>query len=138
VRRKRGSTLIETLYSCVLLSLVTLFILNLYPGSFVAIKRGESTLEAEMYAQSILEDLKSRSYANLYTGLQAGTAPFYADIIYGGIDYSPAVSLVNYPGTGADAANPLILMGAIVTVNWTYKNVARNVTHEMFIANITR
>ena len=128
--RRRGSTLIETLYSCVLLSLVTLFVLNLYPGSFVAIKRGESTLQAEMFSQTILEDLKSRSFGNL----QIGAPPAYLSQTYGGIEYDPTVQLQAYDSI----SNTSLLMAAVVTVSWTYKGSLHNVTHEMLLANVTR
>jgi type II secretory pathway pseudopilin PulG len=129
--KNRGFTLIETIYSCVLLSLMALFVLNLYPSSFLAIRRGESTLQAEMLAQTVLEDVKSRSFANL-SQIQTNS---YLNVTYGGITYTPTISISNSPDGTANAS---LLQVATVVVSWTYRNTVRNVTHTMYLANVTR
>lgn len=89
-RRPQAFSLIETIYSTVLLGFIALFLLNLYPSSFVAIKRGESTFTADNFASAIIEDLHSRNFANLVQG----PGPPYNTTTWGGITYSATVNII--------------------------------------------
>ena len=131
-------SMLETIYATLLLGFIALFLLNLYPSSFLAIKRGESTFTADNFASNILEDIHSRNFANLIPGAE----PVYQKYTAGGIDYVPVLKILylpaptgNFPDAGADEK---YLKVAKVTISWKYGAVDRQVTHEAYIHNVTR
>lgn len=129
-------SLIETIYATLLLGFIALFLLNLYPSSFVAIKRGESTFTADNFASSILEDLHSRSYANV----TPSNIPTYQPQTFGGIQYTPVVQIIYLPSdpTLTYAPDPNHVKSASVTISWYYSNVLHQVVHEAYLYNVTR
>ncbi|MBN9416186.1 MAG: type II secretion system protein [Candidatus Eremiobacteraeota bacterium] len=127
---RRGFTLLETIFASVLMGFVILFICNLYPGSIVAIRRGETQIVADNLAQSILEDLRSRSFYNL-TPINM---PSYASRIYGGTEYTPSVSLTY----DSDPSLESYLKIAKVRVNWKFQNRDQEVVQIMYLHNVTR
>lgn len=126
---RRGLSLIETVYAALLLGFIALFLLNLYPSSFVALKRGDATLAADNLANNVLEDLHSRSFANLIPGSE----PAYQKWSGGGIEYTPVVALSYLPD-----ANEKYLKVAKVTVQWTYGQKTHAVVHQAYLHNLTR
>ncbi|CAN0101151.1 unnamed protein product, partial [Phaeothamnion confervicola] len=113
-------SLVETIYATLLLGFIALFLLNLYPSSFVAIKRGESTFTADNFASSILEDLHSRSYGNV----TPANVPAYQKQTFGGIEYTPVVQIVYLPNDPnlLYTPDPNHVKSASVTVSWYYSN----------------
>ena len=134
-QRYRGFSLLETIYATLLLGFIALFLLNLYPSSFVAIKRGESTFTADNFAETILEDLHSRNFANLIPGSE----PSYLAQSWGGITYTPTLQLLYLPTpTDAWLGNPNYIKVAQVTISWTYSTLNHQVVHEAYLHNITQ
>ena len=131
-------SMLETIYATLLLGFIALFLLNLYPSSFLAIKRGESTFTADNFASNILEDLHSRSFANLIPGSE----PAYSTYTSGGIDYVPMLKIFYLPAPAGSlpdpGADPRYLKVAQVTVSWKYSSVSRSVSHEAYLHNVTR
>jgi len=129
---KRGFTLLETIFASVLFAFVILFVLNLYPGSMVAIHRGESQIVADNFAQTILEDLRSRSYANV----NPSSPPTYAKLVYANTEYTPVLQ-VTYK-TDPPVIDPKFLKVATLKVQWNFQNRNQEVTHVMYLHNVTR
>ena len=129
-------SLVETIYATLLLGFIALFLLNLYPSSFVAIKRGEATYNADCLASNILEDLHARSFANLIPGAE----PAYAKRDIGGIEYVPEVKIAYCTDNPAPlpAYDDRYLKSATVTVRWTYSSRPYSVVHEALLHNVTR
>lgn len=128
---KRGFTILETIFASVLFAFVVLFVLNIYPGSMVAIRRGETQIIADNFAQSILEDLRSRSFANV----SVTSPPTYLKKTYAATDYTPMVTIA-YAG---DAYLPdHVLKIATVKVQWSFQRRNNEVVHIMYLHNITR
>ena len=136
-QRSKGMSLIETVYAAVLLGFIALFLLELYPSSFVAIKRGESTFTADNFASTIIEDLRSRNFANLTVG--PGNAPVYAPKTWGTITYYAADEIYDLTAdaSGYTPSN-LHIKAARVSISWYYKNMTHQVVHETYLHNITR
>lgn len=128
---KRGFTLLETIFASVLFAFVILFVLNIYPGSMVAIRRGETQIIADNFAQAILEDLRSRSFANV----SITSPPTYQKKIYADTEYTPLVSVVY----ATDTYLPdYVLKIATVRVQWRFQNRNNEAVHTMYLHNITR
>lgn len=127
--RHKGFTLIETIYSTLLLSFIVITICNLYPSSFVAIKRGEGTLQADALAQNILEEVRSRPFPNLTTGPVTGFGP----VVYGNTEYTPTVNLSTVP-----QASDKFVLACNVSVTWKLQNQIKSVHHANYICNVRR
>lgn len=125
-----GFTLLETIFASVLFGFIVLFVLNLYPSSIVAVRRGESQIIADNFAQTILEDLRSRSFYNVSTV----SPPTYQKWTYGQTDYLPTVA-VTYDN---DLDLEPYLKIATVTVTWDFQRRTNKVVHTMYLHNINR
>ena len=125
-----GFTLLETIFASVLFGFIILFIANLYPSSMVAVRRGETQIIADNFAQTILEDLRSRSFYNVSTV----SPPTYQKWTYGQTDFLPTVK-IEYDG---DSSLDRYLKIATVTVTWDFQRRTNKVVHMMYLHNVTR
>lgn len=125
-----GFTLLETIFASVLFGFIVLFIANLYPSSIVAVRRGETQIIADNCAQSILEDLRSRSFYNVSTT----SPPTYQKWTYGQTDFIPTVSVAY----DSDSSLERYLKIATVTVSWDFQRRTNKVVHIMYLHNVTR
>ena len=131
---KRGFTLLETIFASVLFAFIILFVLNLYPGSMVAIHRGETQIVADNFAQSILEDLRSRSFGNV----SVVTPPAYTKKIYANTEFEPFVSVAYHPDSVAEPQLEGYLKVASVKIRWKFQRRDNEVVHIMYLHNVTR
>lgn len=129
---RRGFTLIETIFASVLFGFILLFVLNIYPSSMVAVRRGEHQIVADNFAQSILEDLRSRSFANI----SPTSPPTYLPLHYYGVDFTPTVAVAYHPDAPPEQQN--FLKVANVTVAWEFQRRDLQVVHTMYLHNVTR
>lgn len=58
--RSRGFTLIETIFSTLFIGLSVLAIMNLFPGAYLSIGASERTLQADIVAESVMDELRSK------------------------------------------------------------------------------
>lgn len=56
----KGFTLIETIFSTLFIGLTVLAIMNLFPGAYLSIGASERTLQADIIAKSLMDQLRSR------------------------------------------------------------------------------
>ncbi len=125
-----GFTLLETIFASVLFGFIILFIANLYPSSMVAVRRGETQIIADNFAQTILEDLRSRSFYNVSTV----SPPTYQKWTYGQTDFLPTVTVAY----DSDSSLEKYLKIATVTVTWDFQRRTNKVVHIMYLHNVTR
>ena len=127
---RHGFTLLETIFASVLFGFIVLFVLNLYPSSMVAVRRGESQIVADNFAQTILEDLRSRSFYNVSTV----SPPTYQKWTYSQTDYIPTVTVAY----DSDASLERYLKIATVKITWSFQKRTNTVEHTMYLHNVTR
>lgn len=127
---RHGFTLLETIFASVLFGFIVLFVLNLYPSSIVAVRRGETQIIADNCAQAILEDLRSRSFYNI----NVATPPSYTKWVYANTDYVPTVTIAY----DSDPSLEPYLKIATVNITWTFQNRTNSVVHTMYLNNVTR
>ncbi len=124
----------ETLVTLLVLSLVTIFLFNIYPTSLLAIRRGEQQLEANSRATSWLEiyqtDVNALFAMPLDTPIDL-PGPLGA----GGANYTTQLLCSTLPAPSNDDKK---LRKLTVTVNWELMNHKRSVTHTRYVANLTR
>lgn len=126
----RGFTIAETVFASVLFAFIILFIMNIYPSSMVAIRRAETQIVADNFAQTVLEDLRSRSYYNV----DVNAEPYYAPLIYNDFKYNPYLDVFYDP----DGTDERFLKIARLEVAWVFQNRENRVVHTMYLHNVVR
>lgn len=127
-RLRRGFTLLESIFSFVILSFVLMVLFSLYPSSAAGTRRAEQQMQADALAQSVLEDCRARPFAALTPG--PATLP---PVEVAGVSYARAVEVVALP-----PASPKRLLAVRVLVSWTDRSRKRSVRHELRMANVGR
>lgn len=123
---KTGFTLVETIISCLIVSLTIIFIFNLFPTSMAAIKRSETEIQASNLAQSLLEQMRAQGFANL-SALPAATVPI------DNTNYQYVTTVGPVPGTDAR-----FLKRASVTIRWKARHTEQTMTREVWVHSLKR
>lgn len=99
-RRDRGFSLVETIFCSVFISITVLAVAQLFPGAFLSVRTSSATLQADMLACSIIEELRHRPLSTLPTSgeLVLAEPPFEPQVIDGML-YTPEVLLSSVSGT---------------------------------------
>lgn len=127
---RQGFTLLETIFASVLFGFIILFIINLYPSSLVAVRRGETQIIADNFADTVLEDLRSRSFYNV----SVTSPPAYQKWTYNQVDFIPSVTVAY----DSDPDLERYLKIATVTITWNFQRRVNKVVHTMYLHNINR
>ncbi len=99
-RRCRGLTLVETIFCSVFISITVLAVAQLFPGAFLSVRTSNATLQADMLARSIIEELRHRPISTLPTNGELVLAePPFEPLVIDGMLYTPEVSLYSVANT---------------------------------------
>lgn len=112
---RRGFSLIETIFASLIIALVVLTIFNLFPSAMVAVKRSETQVQAEVLAQSLLEQMRIRPIQQLRDSIPLG--PITATVRIDGTDYSHTTTITNLSSPPEE-----LLISVKVTVDWRVRN----------------
>lgn len=124
----RGLTLIEVIVSILILSLVLIFVLNLFPSAMAAARQGEQLVCADNIASSLLDDYASRPFSQLVVGID-----YLEEQKFDNIAYRPRVETLEIPGT-----DPENLKAIRALVEWEFRGQTRVSRHELWVANVRR
>jgi len=130
----KAFTLMETLITLSVLSLVTIFLFNIYPTSLLAIRRGEQQLEANSRASSWLE-IYQQDIPALFAMPLDTPVPLPGPLGAGGANYTTELVCSTLPAPSNDDKK---LRKLTVTVSWELMKHQRTVTHTRYVANLTR
>ncbi|MEW6277227.1 MAG: hypothetical protein AB1758_01295 [Candidatus Eremiobacterota bacterium] len=125
--RRRGLSLAEAVLSGLVLALVVAVLAQLYPLAVVSLSRGEHQLQADLWAQSLLDETEAESFDSLPPG-QARQLPA---LRRGGASYAAVIRAYQPPGT-----DPSVLKALRVEVSWTEKGADRSVAHERWVLSL--
>lgn len=135
---RRGFTLVETIFSSLFIGVTVLAIINLFPGAYLSIRQSESTLQADLVAKSVLDELRSTLNLNPAAGLPngpyTGSGPAFAPRAIEGIVYTPEVELFDVPGMESSSTT---LRGARVIVTFRLHLSEKKVIHETYLHSMT-
>jgi type II secretory pathway pseudopilin PulG len=124
VRSTTALSLIEVLIASSILSVLMVFIFNLFPGSIFALRRAEHATTANIVATSLLDDYRTRNFSRLVA--DAGTTQTLPAVSSGGTQFIPTVEVVQHaPG----------LVEVKVAVAWKMRQT-RQVVHGLYITKI--
>ncbi len=125
---RRGFTLLETIVTSFIVSMILIFVLNLFPAAMTAVRRSESEVQANLLATSLLEQFRAQTFADL-KALPDG------DITIDGTAYryTTKVGPVTDP-----ASDPKYLKRAMVNVTWKVRQLEHTVKREIWIHALKR
>jgi prepilin-type N-terminal cleavage/methylation domain-containing protein len=107
--RRRGYTLLEVLLSFFIISIVLMALVNLYPMSYLTMRRGEHLLAGDNIAQNILEE----AVGGDYEALQVETTTPLAAVTRDEMAFTPSLHVGSLAGIDPDVAKEVV-----VTVHW--------------------
>ena len=124
---KRGFGLVDAIFATAVLLLIGLFVLNLFPGSLLAISMTRDRLQANNLCQSEMSDARHTGFSGLTFGTVERTVQ--AD----GTNFLIAREI--YPVPGRDES---LIRGVRVTVTWTVRGKTRETRLETYLSSIRR
>ncbi len=127
-RSLAGLSLIESILASFLLVLVLFGLLNLYPVLSLSAHQGKQMLQADNLASSTLAELRSGPF----TALVPGTVRTLSPVVLDGLRYDREVTLFL-----PDKSSSKRMVGAILTVRWSYRGVRRQVVRELVLHQVS-
>lgn len=133
--RAPGFTLIETIFSTLFIGVTVLAIVNLFPGAYLSIRQSETRIQADVIAESVLDELRATvDLLNLPNGdYDAAGAPF-EPVTVEGIVYTPNVTFSDVPGMESKSGS---LRKVTVTVTYRLQLSEKTVVHETYFHQMT-
>lgn len=123
-------SLLETILALFLLALMVLMLANLFPSSVLTARRGETRVEADLLAESILAEQMTRPFDELVLGPPTDLSPVAGE---GGMTFLPTLEIFQ-----VDTRDVTYLKGLRVTVRWQRQEHKREVVHEVWVPNLKR
>ena len=121
---KRGFSLAETAVSLAVVSLILLFVLNLFPSALVAQKGAEERLQANSLARSLLEQQLDTPFAQLPVGLHRTLDPVEKD----GVTYAMRLEVEDSP-----QADDKFLRVLRLVVRWQARGRQHQIQRQLFV-----
>lgn len=123
VRGRRAFTLAELIICFFVVAIVLVLLVNLYPMSYLTMRRGDHMLIADAMAQTALEEARAFPYASLRPGDTEPLEPVIRNgVIFGGKRTVAAV----------DGIDPDLCREIVVHVEWVEKlRGPQHVTHRI-------
>lgn len=127
--RPRGFTLLESLFSLLLVAMLVMFVYNLLPTSFLATKQAGRETQADAIAESLLEEYRAKPFSDLAPGVVKPDPVQAGDIVY-----LPVVRISQPTGKGGNR-----LRHVEVEVSWEFrKNRFQQVRYALDVVDIPR
>lgn len=126
--------MIEVVLGASLLSLVFLFMINLFPASMIGVRKAEHRLDAAAHAEAILDACRARSFADLAPGTYAaGSLGLETRTTEDGVVLEPTLVIEPVPGIPPDR-----LVRLHLTIAWDEREVRQTFTQELRLADLNR
>ncbi|MBI3925301.1 MAG: hypothetical protein HY319_07170 [Armatimonadetes bacterium] len=120
--------MLETILAGFLLISAVLLISNLYPTAILAVRQAEHRIQANALAQTILDEQRAAGFA----GLALGTATDLPARTIDSVVYRPRLEVFEVD------ADPEIVKGLRVNIEWDFRGKTRGVAYEIWIHDIPR
>ena len=125
--RRRGFSLLETVFSSALLAAVMLMLFNLYPSSALAVRRSQNQLQADQIGESLLAEQQALPFTQLRS-----TAPDeLPDVTQGGTVYKRQVEVFTIAGS-----DPELLKGVRGIVTWEWVRGTQRSVYETHVVKL--
>lgn len=117
--RRRGLTLLELMICFTLILLLVIFVLNIFPGSLVALHQSELRLEAQRQAEDVLYVARSAAFDAYALDSNLQLPPRGLN----GGEFQPSLRC-----RAVDGQDPDITRELLVTVTWKERSARRSLT----------
>ena len=139
-RHPAGFTLVETIFSTLFISVAVLAIVNLFPGAYLSIRKSEATIQADIIAKSIIDEMRlTKSFEELREGEEfhpKPSLPFFEAQTIDGTDYKPKVEVLQTPaGVGFQKDR---IKHVKVTIAYRLGISEKSVVHETYFHSLTK
>lgn len=120
---QKAFSLMEVVVSLALMGLVIILVLNIFPSSLFATQSASNQIEAQMLAQSTLEEVRSAPFSGLSAGVTTLSPP----------DSKYQVTREIFEPAGTDSEQTL---GVRIRVRWNVKGRPKELTREVWISSV--
>lgn len=124
--RRRGLSLLETVFASGLLAGVVFLLFNLYPASALAVRRTQDHMQADQIAQTIISQQQAMPFSKVVTPATA-----MDEVVYGNTHYKPQLEVFTVAGTDAN-----VLKRVRVTISWEWVRGPQSVVQEIYLAKL--
>ena len=127
----RAFSLAEVLLSVFFVFLLMLALFTLLPSSAWMVAQSRQELQADSLARGIIEDYRSRGFANVPMGIPAPAPP---PETYQGVVFTPTVEVKALPGSPDAKLSKRVQ----VAIRWEVRGIARQLQREAWLVNVTK
>ena len=127
--KKLGLTLMETVISLFLVSMVLVLVLNLFPSALAASHRAEQGLQADLLAQTLLNEQQSLAFDRLVIGPPVPLPDQSSD----GVTYHRSLEIFKVP-----SSNESFLKGIRATIWWTSQHGDHRLIQEVWMSRVIK
>lgn len=120
-------SLLEIIISAAILSVLFIFVFNLFPSSMFALRRAEHGMDASNIAASILDEHRTRGFAAVRADVPLPPQSL-PPVAAGGTQFSPTVDVIEHTPR---------LLEVRVSVSWQMGATTRQVTDGLYIPKIS-
>lgn len=124
---KRGFGLVDAIFATAVLFLIGLFVLNLFPGSLLAIAMTRDRLQANNLCQGEMATARHTGFSDLSFGTTERT------VVADGTKFR--IKREVYPIDGRDDS---LIRGVKVSVEWTIRGKTREAQLETYLSSVRR
>lgn len=131
--RRRGLSLLETVFASGLLAGVVFMLFNLYPASALAVRRSQDRLQADQLAQTYIALYQAEPFSHLET-IQGRSPLSLAEVSVAGTNtrFKPMLEVLYGPGD----SNREVLRMLRVTIGWDWVRGTQSVTQEIYLVDL--
>jgi len=131
--RRRGLSLLETVFASGLLAGVVFMLFNLYPASALAVRRSQDRLQADQLAQTYIALYQAEPFSHLDT-IQSKSPLKLAEVGVEGTNtrFKPMLEVLYGPGD----SNREVLRMLRVTISWDWVRGAQSVSQEIYLVDL--
>lgn len=131
--RRRGLSLLETVFASGLLAGVVFMLFNLYPASALAVRRSQDRLQADQLAQTYIALYQAEPFSHLDT-IQSKSPLNLAEVSVEGTHtrFKPILEVLYGPGD----SNHEVLRMLRVTISWDWVRGAQSVSQEIYLVDL--
>ncbi|MBX3172763.1 MAG: hypothetical protein KF760_35525 [Candidatus Eremiobacteraeota bacterium] len=131
--KRRGLSLLETVFASGLLAGVVFMLFNLYPASALAVRRSQDHLQADQIAQTYVALYQAEPFHQL-AQLPNHHSWTLSEVSVEGTNtkFKPSIEVLY----GPDGSDPDVLRQLRVTVSWDWVRGPQSVTQEIFLVDL--
>lgn len=131
--RRRGLSLLETVFASGLLAGIVFMLFNLYPASALAVRRSQDRLQADQLAQTYIALYQAEPFSHLET-IQGQSPLSLPEVSIEGTNthFQPMLEVLYGPGD----SNREVLRLLRVTVRWDWVRGPQSITQEIYLVDL--